>query len=124
MSRVIAIGLLLLTLGLLLFWILYNTKNQNQRALQRNSKLLGISEEQYILLISSRQRKKSSRMISKKKRLEVFERDHWSCKVCGSRSNLTVDHILPVSKGGGKELSNLQVLCGTCNELKGDKVIF
>lgn len=124
MSKVIAIGLLLLTLGLLLFWILYNTKNQNQRALQRNSKLLGISEEQYILLISSRQRKKSARRISKKKRLEVFERDHWSCKVCGSRSNLTVDHILPVSKGGGKELSNLQVLCGTCNELKGDKVIF
>lgn len=124
MSNVIAIGLLLLTLGLLLFWILYNTKNQNQRALQRNSKLLGISEEQYILLISSRQRKKSARRISKKKRLEVFERDHWSCKVCGSRSNLTVDHILPVSKGGGKELSNLQVLCGTCNELKGDKVIF
>lgn len=124
MSKVIAIGLLLLTLGLLLFWILYNTKNQNQRALQRNSKLLGISEEQYILLISSRQRKKSARRISKKKRLEVFERDHWSCKVCGSRSNLTVDHILPVSKGGGRELSNLQVLCGTCNELKGDKVIF
>ena len=124
MSKVIAIGLILLTLGLLLFWILYNTKNQNQRALQRNSKLLGISEEQYILLISSRQRKKSARRISKKKRLEVFERDHWSCKVCGSRSNLTVDHILPVSKGGGRELSNLQVLCGTCNELKGDKVIF
>ena len=124
MSKVIAIGLLLLTLGLLLFWILYNTKNQNQRALQRNSKLLGISEEQYILLISSSQRKKSARRISKKKRLKVFERDHWACKVCGSRSNLTVDHILPVSKGGGKELSNLQVLCGTCNELKGDKVIF
>lgn len=124
MSKVIAIGFLLLTLGLLLFWILYNTKNQNQRALQRNSKLLGISEEQYILLISSRQRKKSARRISKKKRLEVFERDHWACNVCGSRSNLTVDHILPVSKGGGKELSNLQVLCGTCNELKGDKVIF
>lgn len=123
MSKVLAVGLLLLTLGLLLFWILHNTTNQKQRALQRNSKRLGISKDEYLLLISSVPRKKSARRISKKKRLEVFERDHWACKVCGSRSNLTVDHILPVSKGGGKELSNLQVLCDACNEIKGDKVI-
>lgn len=37
-------------------------------------------------------------------------------------TNLQVDHILPVSKGGGNELSNLQTLCKPCNREKFDKV--
>ena len=46
---------------------------------------------------------------------EVFERDGHECLKCGSLENLTIDHIVPVSKGGIDEMDNLQTLCKTCN---------
>src|ERR1019366_2907227 len=33
-------------------------------------------------------------------RRAVFARDDWTCQYCGARSNLTVDHVIPRSKGG------------------------
>lgn len=45
------------------------------------------------------------------------------CACCGSKKNLTIDHILPVSKGGKTEAGNLQILCGECNNIKADKLL-
>ncbi len=45
-----------------------------------------------------------------------------NCKVCGTTEHLTVDHVIPVSKGGTNSLENLQVLCNDCNQLKADKL--
>jgi hypothetical protein len=67
-------------------------------------------------------RYKASRHISKVNiRAEVFSRDGFTCNICGTSENLTVDHIVPVLKGGGNELDNLQTLCGSCNSSKGAK---
>jgi hypothetical protein len=52
-------------------------------------------------------------------RWAVWERDNFTCQHCGSRRNLTVDHIHPESKGGEMTMENAQTLCRTCNSRKG-----
>ena len=58
-------------------------------------------------------------------RYDVLKRDNFTCQICGSTAQdgvkLEVDHIIPVSKGGRTELSNLQTLCDRCNRGKRDK---
>jgi len=53
-------------------------------------------------------------------RRAVFARDEWTCQYCGSRSNLTVDHVVPKSKGGGSSWENIVASCAPCNRRKGD----
>lgn len=54
---------------------------------------------------------------------EVWKRDGFVCKTCGTDDNLSVDHIEPESYGGTLELSNLQTLCRSCNAKKYNKRI-
>ena len=43
------------------------------------------------------------------------------CKVMFPFRNFTIDHVVPQSRGGSDHLDNLQLLCGACNSLKGDR---
>jgi len=57
-----------------------------------------------------------------KKRL--YGKQGGNCKGCGEHfkpQNLTFDHITPRSRGGQDYLDNLQLLCGHCNSVKGDR---
>ena len=55
-------------------------------------------------------------------RATVFERDDYTCQYCGKRGgNLHCDHVIPVSRGGGNELSNLATACAACNMAKHNK---
>jgi 5-methylcytosine-specific restriction endonuclease McrA len=53
-------------------------------------------------------------------RRAVFARDDWTCQYCGSRSNLTVDHVVPRSKGGTSNWDNIVASCAPCNRRKGN----
>jgi 5-methylcytosine-specific restriction endonuclease McrA len=53
-------------------------------------------------------------------RRAVFARDNWTCQYCGARSNLTVDHVIPRSKGGTSNWDNIVASCAPCNRRKGD----
>ena len=54
-----------------------------------------------------------------KLRAEVFRRDNHLCLRCGAEDGLSIDHIVPVSKGGQNTIDNLQTLCMPCNVSKG-----
>jgi len=58
---------------------------------------------------------------------KIILRDRFfCCKMCGvvfqDFSTVTIDHIVPISKGGTNDLGNLQLACSDCNAAKGDKV--
>lgn len=51
-------------------------------------------------------------------------RDDFQCQFCGKKlrwHEVTVDHILPICKGGKTDIENLQILCSHCNSQKGSK---
>jgi 5-methylcytosine-specific restriction protein A len=51
----------------------------------------------------------------------VLARDRFTCQRCGKRSELEVDHLVPVAKGGSWELDNLWTLCKPCHGAKTRK---
>lgn len=61
--------------------------------------------------------------IKERTKHKVFAKDSYTCRACGFYDEyghgLTVDHIVPVSKGGKNEINNYQCLCVTCNAIKG-----
>jgi len=56
-------------------------------------------------------------------RATVLVRDGGRCRRCRRSINLEMDHIVPVSKGGKTEESNLQTLCRRCNRVKARKLV-
>jgi 5-methylcytosine-specific restriction endonuclease McrA len=57
-------------------------------------------------------------------RRELLRRDNHVCQYCGSAKNLTIDHIIPRSKGGLHTWDNVVTACETCNNKKSDRLLF
>ena len=56
-------------------------------------------------------------------RKAVLARDAWTCQYCGSeRGGLTVDHVIPRSRGGESIWENIVASCAPCNRRKGDRL--
>lgn len=54
------------------------------------------------------------------RRAEIFERDGYRCTYCGDTEGpFHCDHIIPVSRGGSGDPSNLTTACASCNTKKG-----
>ncbi len=56
-------------------------------------------------------------------RFNVFLRDKFSCQYCGSKNELTFDHLLPRSKGGKTNWDNVVTACSECNVKKGGRLL-
>ena len=56
-------------------------------------------------------------------RRAVFARDRWTCQYCGGvRGSLTLDHVIPRSRGGPSTWDNIVTCCAPCNRRKGDRL--
>lgn len=56
-------------------------------------------------------------------RKAVLARDSWTCQYCGAeRDGLTVDHVIPRSRGGESVWENIVASCGPCNRRKADRL--
>ena len=102
-----------------------------------------LSDEDIELLVWDRQRRQDSRLDRLRKirardediasarreripdevRAFVWERDAGRCVQCGNEDELQFDHVIPVAKGGGGSIDNIQILCGDCNRQKSDSIV-
>ena len=65
------------------------------------------------------------RIFTQQERNEIYNRTEGHCAICGKFIPLgeyTVDHIIPLSKGGTNDLDNLQACCSFCNKAKDDSM--
>jgi 5-methylcytosine-specific restriction endonuclease McrA len=71
---------------------------------------------QYVRVPRAVQRKISRRAL--------FARDNWRCVYCGSSGGrLTLDHVLPRSRGGESIWENVVTSCAPCNHKKGNRTV-
>jgi CRISPR/Cas system Type II protein with McrA/HNH and RuvC-like nuclease domain len=54
-------------------------------------------------------------------RQRIYQRDGFQCVYCGTYKNLTIDHVMPKSRGGANSWENMVTCCFTCNSKKGSK---
>jgi hypothetical protein len=54
-------------------------------------------------------------------RHHIFKRDGHTCQYCGRRAELTLDHVMPQSRGGGDTWENLVAACQPCNQRKATR---
>jgi 5-methylcytosine-specific restriction endonuclease McrA len=54
-------------------------------------------------------------------RRNVMHRDDYTCQYCGKKSDLTIDHVIPRSRGGKDVWDNVVVACLRCNVTKGSR---
>jgi len=104
-------------------WIeLHNKKNPEHTV--RTEKLWILIPDIIVLNSEAKGRRKRSKILSKRK---VYERDHHTCGYCLTRlssTNRTIDHIIPISRGGAKfDYKNVVSCCSECNGKKGNKLL-
>jgi hypothetical protein len=59
-------------------------------------------------------------------RVQIFRRDDFTCVYCSTRKELTqleVDHLVPIAKGGTNEFGNLVTACSDCNSQKRARLL-
>lgn len=92
------------------------TKTEEVRAYERSYKKKSFSAKARNLS------RCSGHLISADIIKEVFGHDDYTCQYCFIRGGkLTIDHKIPVSRGGGSERDNLCTACHSCNCSKGAK---
>lgn len=116
-------------------WIQDNPKRNTENSLKFYNGLAPEerrkrSREQYKRTPDTFKRAAHKRRATKMKSGGSYTAEEWKslvgsyggkCLRCGSTENITVDHVIPISRGGKNTIDNLQPLCRHCNAVKGTK---
>lgn len=97
-------------------------ENGDQSKLSCNKKF---SDEQLKTLGKLNDNKVKRIIIPKTTKETVYENGHGVCAICGkpvSQQDFTIDHIIPLSRGGSNNIDNFQIACYDCNELKSNRM--
>lgn len=54
---------------------------------------------------------------------EILKRDGYACTYCSAKEDLTADHVVPLTRGGTNDRSNLTACCIPCNTKKSNKLV-
>lgn len=104
-----------------------NLHSEDGRLLYAARRLVAIGRRNWIKFLdykNNNERRIAQAFIGKSNiRAFIFNRDGFACLCCGSVNNLSLDHIVPIHRGGKNQISNLQTLCRSCNSSKGIAII-
>ena len=109
---------------LILNWYKYNWTSSPKVIACIKKELLKVKNKEFVKYIKSKLNKDDDvelyRMVNKTEipitmSRMIMMRDNNACQKCGSKEDLTIDHIIPRSMGGTNEEVNLRVLCRSCN---------
>lgn len=116
-------------------------RKKNAARLRLNPELRSLpSPERRASLVQSWRERNRSKTIEYRQRRrsrlstsgEHFTTEEWlilcrhygnKCLRCGEQKPLSVDHVIPICKGGSNAISNIQPLCRSCNSAKGTNTI-
>lgn len=93
----------------------WKAKNKKDKA-ARYAKIL-VENENY------RARRSQAGTVTLSEWKDVLQQCASKCLCCSAVTDLTMDHIVPLSCGGSHSKENLQVLCRACNSSKGTKTV-
>lgn len=70
-----------------------------------------------------REQKEERILFTRETKEQICEKSNWKCCHCGEKlvigDNFTIEHVIPITKGGSNDINNLVGLCRVCNKQKG-----
>lgn len=111
---------------------LYSVERGTQRYCSESCSSAAVAEQNYLKRVRRSERLAASSS-EKFDRREIFERDEWRCGICQTVVERdarvphllapTIDHIIPIARGGGHTRDNVQCAHFSCNSRKRDSVV-
>ncbi len=102
----------------------FDTKEKAYALLHRASKKLkGYKIIELDTTMQQESQKTKRKQVPQGQRIEIYNKYKGRCAICGkfvSYDDFTIDHMVPLSKGGTNEMDNLQLACNVCNRIKQD----
>lgn len=96
--------------------VVYNKKNSIKLVKKNKKKTIQLEDGTVV-------EKSEHISFNKTTRKQVYRKSEGHCMLCGKfvdYEDFTVDHIVPLAKGGTNDISNLQCTCKRCNTIKQD----
>jgi DNA-binding CsgD family transcriptional regulator len=108
-------------LGIVLWWWRYAIDGKNEPIYKPDRRAR--SNQQGVQKRRAKEKGAPGRGITPQEWEDILIKYNYECLKCGSKEKVQMDHIVPISKGGAHDISNVQPLCKKCNVQKMTKTM-